>query len=84
MLCSDGFRDYEPDYSPTLSAEKVEYHTEEGGRKRREAEEEEGRGKPLLILGTLPLFFIYLRSVPPHSMMSKHDECRGHCFLLIA
>ncbi|XP_055367095.1 voltage-dependent calcium channel subunit alpha-2/delta-4 isoform X3 [Betta splendens] len=41
----DGLRSYEPDYSPTLSAEKVEYHTEEGGRKRREAEEGEEAGR---------------------------------------
>ncbi|XP_067346484.1 voltage-dependent calcium channel subunit alpha-2/delta-4 isoform X5 [Channa argus] len=34
------FRDYEPDYSGTLSAEKVDHQTEEGGRKRRETEKE--------------------------------------------
>lgn len=52
LLCSDTFRDYEADYSATLSAEEGEIQEEEGGRKRWEAdEEEEGRGK--LTLGML-------------------------------
>lgn len=42
MLCSDIFRDYEADYSTTLSAEEVELQADE---------EEEGRGTLLLILG---------------------------------
>lgn len=58
VLCSDGFRDYEPDYSATLSAEEVQHQTEEGGRKRREAEKEDGRRKHLLMLDTLLFSFI--------------------------
>lgn len=65
LLCSDIFRDYEADYSANLSAEEVELQAEEGGRKRREAEEEEGREKLLLVLGMPPLF-IHPRSVLPH------------------
>lgn len=59
MLSSDVFKDYEADYSTTLSAEEVEHQMEEGGEKRRksvEEVEEEGRGKLLLILGMPPLF----------------------------
>lgn len=47
MLCSDIFRDYEADYSATLSAEEVELQADE---------KEEGRGKLLLILGMPSLF----------------------------
>lgn len=65
LLCSDIFRDYEADYSANLRAEEVELQAEEGARKRREAEEEEGRGKLLLVLGMPPLF-IHPRSVLPH------------------
>lgn len=46
-MCSDIFRDYEADYSATLSAEEVELQADE---------EEEGRGKLLLILGMPSLF----------------------------
>lgn len=72
MLCSDIFRDYEADYSATLSAEELELElqAEEGGRQRREAddddvEEEEGRGKLLHLLGMPPLF-IHPHIVLPH------------------
>lgn len=73
MLCSDIFRDYEADYSATLSAEELELElqAEEGGRQRREAddddveEEEEGRGKLLHLLGMPPLF-IHPLIVLPH------------------
>lgn len=59
MLFLDVFRDYEADYSATLSAEEVETQAEEGGNNPREAEneeEEEGRGKLFLLLGMPPLF----------------------------
>lgn len=61
MLFLDVFRDYEADYSATLSAEEVETQAEEGGNNPREAEneeEEEGRGKLLLLLGMPPLFHL--------------------------
>ncbi|KAI4802840.1 hypothetical protein KUCAC02_006414 [Chaenocephalus aceratus] len=41
----DIFRGYEADYSATFSAEEVELHAEEGGRKPREAEVEEEAGR---------------------------------------
>lgn len=45
LLCSDIFRDYEADYSATLSAEEPELQAEEeeeeGGWKQREADEDE-------------------------------------------
>lgn len=46
MLFSDVFRDYEADYSGTTSAEEVE--VEEGERKQRKDEEEEGKELPLI------------------------------------
>lgn len=63
MLFLDVFRDYEADYSATLSAEEVETQAEEGGNNPREAEneeeeEEEGRGKLFLLLGMPPLFHL--------------------------
>lgn len=62
MLFLDVFRDYEADYSATLSAEEVETQAEEGGNNQREAEneeeEEEGRGKLFLLLGMPPLFHL--------------------------
>lgn len=61
MLFLDVFRDYEADYSATLSAEEVETQAEEGGNNPREAEneeEEEGRGKQFLLLGMPPLFHL--------------------------
>lgn len=39
------FRDYEADYSATLSAEEAEQQAEQGGGVQGEEEEEEGRGK---------------------------------------
>lgn len=61
MLFLDVFRDYEADYSATLSAEEVETQADEGGNNPREAEneeEEEGRGKLFLLLGMPPLFHL--------------------------
>lgn len=61
MLFLDVFRDYEADYSATLSAEEVETQAEEGGNNPREVEneeEEEGRGKLFLLLGMPPLFHL--------------------------
>lgn len=59
MLFLDVFRDYEADYSATLSAEEVETQAEEGGNNPREnEEEEEGRGKLFLLLGMPPLFHL--------------------------
>lgn len=62
MLFLDVFRDYEADYSATLSAEEVETQAEEGGNNPRETEneeeEEEGRGKLFLLLGMPPLFHL--------------------------
>lgn len=60
MLFLDVFRDYEADYSATLSAEEVETQAEERGNNPREAEneEEEGRGKLFLLLGMPPLFHL--------------------------
>lgn len=57
LLCPDIFRDYEADYSATLSTEEAELQAQEGGRRWREAdekeadEEEEGRGTLFLVLG---------------------------------
>ncbi|KAM6962290.1 voltage-dependent calcium channel subunit alpha-2/delta-4 [Tautogolabrus adspersus] len=41
----DIFKDYEADYSATFSAEELELQAEEGGRKRREADDEEEAGR---------------------------------------
>lgn len=83
-MCSDIFRDYEADYSATLSTEEAELQAQEGERRWREAEEEEadeeeeGRGTLLLVLG-MAFPFIYphpaaplcaLSSVPTFSVLS--------------
>lgn len=66
LLCSDVFRDYEADYSATLSTEEAELQEQEGGRRWRkadeeEADEEEGRGILSLVLGMTSPF------ICPHS-----------------
>lgn len=75
-MCSDIFRDYEADYSATLSTEEAELQAQEGGRRWREAEEEEadeeeeeGRGTLLLVLG-MASPFIYPHSAAPLCALS--------------
>lgn len=75
VLCSDIFRDYEADYSATLSTEEAELQAQEGGRRWREAEEEadeeeEGRGTLLLVLG-MASPFIYPHSAAPLCALSS-------------
>lgn len=83
MLFLDVFRDYEADYSATLSAEEVETQAEEGGNNQREAEneeEEEGRGKLFLLLGMPPLFhLIFSRYI----LLSLFSICFSSNFFLV-
>lgn len=75
-MCLDIFRDYEADYSATLSTEEAELQAQEGGRRWREAdeeeadEEEEGRGTLLLVLG-MASPFIYPHSAAPLCALSS-------------
>ncbi|XP_068163481.1 voltage-dependent calcium channel subunit alpha-2/delta-4 [Antennarius striatus] len=48
----DAFRDYEADYSAILSAEEVDLHAEEGGRKQREEYDEEEEAGRIVISAT--------------------------------
>lgn len=76
MLFLDVFRDYEADYSATLSAEEVETQAEEGGNE----EEEEGRGKLFLLLGMPPLFhLIFSRYI----LLSLFSICFSSNFFLV-
>lgn len=77
------FRDYEADYSATLSAEEAEQQAEQGGGVQGEEEEEEGRGK--LLLGMLPLgcpqpftsilfFCFFIPKIPVFFLHWAHTE----------
>lgn len=84
LLCSDIFRDYEADYSGTLSMEEAELQAQEGGRRWREAdeeeadEEEEGRGTLFLVLG-MASPFIY-----PHSAAPLCAQCSVLTFSVLS